>query len=145
MAKVRSSYFALTANDFAQVFEGNDGHGIRIGKVGTKYLASFYAVLALQDFYSGNSTWNETVTNGLLEYNQQYGLYGKAPNTLNSDAIYWGLVFFYAYRSYNQSYLLQYAEAAYNMTYMNGFISPDNPSTSRAGSATTVCNGCQSP
>ncbi|VDB84784.1 unnamed protein product [Peniophora sp. CBMAI 1063] len=89
-----------------------------------KYVASVFAVLTLQDHYSGNLTWNDTVTNGLLDYYQENGLYGKPPNTLNSDAIYWGLTFFYAYRTYRQHSLLDLAIVAYNATYVNGFISP---------------------
>ncbi|KZV64452.1 hypothetical protein PENSPDRAFT_757266, partial [Peniophora sp. CONT] len=89
-----------------------------------KYLTSVFAVLILQDYYSGNSTWNSTVTNSLLEYRQQYGFYGQPPGTLNSDAIYWGLAFFYAYRTYRQQSLLDEAIAAYNTTYMNAFITP---------------------
>ncbi|KZV59441.1 hypothetical protein PENSPDRAFT_416959 [Peniophora sp. CONT] len=102
-----------------------------------RYYSSTFAVLALQDYYSGNTTWNNTVTNGLLDYNQAYGFYGKPPNTVNSDSVYWGLAFFYAYRTYRQQSLLEQAVAAYNATYMNGFITP-SAAASGAGAGRNV-------
>ncbi|KZV64450.1 hypothetical protein PENSPDRAFT_656575 [Peniophora sp. CONT] len=91
-----------------------------------RYFGSTFAVLALQDYYSGNSTWNDTATNGLLDYLQAYGFYGapSPSSTANTDSVYWGLVSFYAYRTYRQQPLLDQAVAAYNVTYTSGFITP---------------------
>ncbi|VDB92051.1 unnamed protein product [Peniophora sp. CBMAI 1063] len=88
------------------------------------WITDAFAVLALQDYYSGNSSWNNVVADGLQTYYRQYGLYWKGPR-LNSDAIYWGLAFFYAYRTYKQQPLLDLAIAAYNATYTNAFITAE--------------------
>ncbi|VDB92060.1 unnamed protein product [Peniophora sp. CBMAI 1063] len=82
--------------------------------------ASAFAVLSLQDYYSGNTTWADVVTNGIQAFNKQYGLYGNPQ--FASDAIYWGLVFFYAYRTYQQDVLLDLAISAYETTYDATFI-----------------------
>lgn len=55
-------------------------------------------------------------------YNKQYGIYGDPPGRLNSDAIYWGLAFYYAYRTYNQTLMLDLAKSAYTTTYEAAFI-----------------------
>ncbi|VDB84748.1 unnamed protein product [Peniophora sp. CBMAI 1063] len=90
-----------------------------------RYFSSTFAVFALQDYYSGNSTWNDTVVDGILDYLNAYGFYGILPNTVNSDSVYWGLALYYAYRTYRQQALLDQAIVAWNMTYVNGFITPD--------------------
>ena len=93
-----------------------------------RFFGSTFAVLALQDYYSGNSTYNGTAANGLLQYIQNYGFYGLSP-TINSDSAYWGLALFYAYRTYRQQTLLDQAVKAWNVTYANGFITPDDALT----------------
>ena len=94
---------------------------------GAQDITSAYALLALQDYYSGNSTWNNTVTNGIQAYNKQYGLYNNPDQLVtNSDAIYWGIVFYYAYRTYRQPFLLNLAVEAYNATYLYGFVTPQD-------------------
>ena len=94
-----------------------------------RFFGSTFAVLALQDYYSGNSTWSSKVVTGLPDYLDAYDYYGKPPNTVNSDSIYWGLTLFYAYRTYRQQSLLDLAVNAWNMTYNSGFITPDNAAT----------------
>ncbi|KZV77384.1 hypothetical protein PENSPDRAFT_679553 [Peniophora sp. CONT] len=86
-------------------------------------ITSIYAALSMQDFYSGNSTWSSTVTNGLQTYYNQYGLFGSLPH-FNNDATYWALTFFYAYRAYKQQPLLDLAVNAWNVTYESAFITP---------------------
>ncbi|KZV77382.1 hypothetical protein PENSPDRAFT_183635 [Peniophora sp. CONT] len=86
-------------------------------------ITSIYAALSMQDFYSGNSTWNSTVTNGIETYYNQYGLYGTSPY-FNSDTTYWALTFFYAYRAYKHQSLLDFAVHTWNVTYGSAFITP---------------------
>ena len=86
--------------------------------------ASFFAVLSLQDYYSGNSSWSSAVVNGMQAYYQQRGVYGGYPATYR-NSIYWALSFFYAYRTYKQQYLLDMAVSIYNTTYSEAFITPD--------------------
>ncbi|VDB84790.1 unnamed protein product [Peniophora sp. CBMAI 1063] len=88
-----------------------------------RYFSSTFSVLALQDYHSGNTTWGDKVVNGMQDYYQQYGIY-KNP-AINSDSVYWGLAFFYAYRTYKQQALLNLAIEAYNATYTDAFITPD--------------------
>ena len=85
-------------------------------------ITSIYAVLALQDSYSGKSTWSNTVLNGIQAYTKQNGFYGVPP-VINSDGIYWVITFFYAYRTYKQEFLLDLAVQAYNET-LAAFITP---------------------
>ncbi|KZV77309.1 hypothetical protein PENSPDRAFT_679489 [Peniophora sp. CONT] len=86
-----------------------------------QYFSSFFSVLAMQDYYSGNSSWDSAVVNGLQGYYQQRGVYGGSPE-LYSDSVYWGLTFFYAYRVYKQQFLLDIAVSIHNTTYVEAFI-----------------------
>ncbi|VDC04949.1 unnamed protein product [Peniophora sp. CBMAI 1063] len=73
-------------------------------------ITSLYAVLALQDYYSGNSSWRTDVVDNMQAYiarNNFTGGDGILP--LYSDVLYWGLALFYSYR---------------NETYNNAFITP---------------------
>ena len=88
-----------------------------------RYFSSLFSVLALQDYNSGNQTWSDKVVNGMQNYYRQYGVY-SVPPAINSDSIYWGLAFFYAYRTYKQQALLDLAKEAYNTTYTDAFITP---------------------
>ena len=58
----------------------------------------------------------------MQSYYHQYGLNGV---NQNGDPIYWGLAFFYAYRTYKQPSLLDIAKTAYNATYNDAFITPE--------------------
>ena len=82
--------------------------------------ANTFAVIALQDYYSGNSSWDDVVYNGIQAHYAASGLYDSSPQ--NSESIYWALVFFYAYRTYKRPLLLDLAKMAYNQTYTLGFI-----------------------
>ena len=62
-------------------------------------------------------------------YYKQFGLYAIGSSRLNSDAIYWALVFFYAYRTYKDPLLLDLAKTAYNQTYSTAFIDIDAASS----------------
>ncbi|KZV61448.1 hypothetical protein PENSPDRAFT_759424 [Peniophora sp. CONT] len=110
------------ANGAAATFlsEVNVNAGASAGLPSIRYFTSTYAVLSLQDYYSGNSTWSTTVFNGMQNYYQQYGLYGVP--ALNNDPVYWGLAFFYAYRTYRQQFFLDLAMMAHNLTYTGAFI-----------------------
>ena len=81
-------------------------------------------MIALQDYYSGNSSWHDVVYSGMQTYYKQFDLYAIGSSRLNSDAIYWALVFFYAYRTYRQPDLLDIAEYAWNILYTGAFITP---------------------
>ncbi|VDC06804.1 unnamed protein product [Peniophora sp. CBMAI 1063] len=90
-------------------------------------LAGFFAVLALQDYYSAdNTSWHTEGVDTLKLYIQNNGLYGPGltESHVYADVIYWGLVAFYSYRSYREGTLLDLAKEAYNVTYQ-GFITPD--------------------
>ena len=82
-----------------------------------------YAALANQDYYSGNASWAELVPSGVQGLFQKNGIYGGTP-AYNSDGIYWGLAYYYAYRAYRQQALLDLAVDAYNATYAS-FITPE--------------------
>ncbi|VDB96010.1 unnamed protein product [Peniophora sp. CBMAI 1063] len=106
---------------------------ISIGTPGLPHLqeiTSLYAVLALQDFYSGNGTWHDLgAVNLPTEILGSHGFFsGKAK--LHSDVIYWGLTYFYAHRTYNEDILLQNAVEAWNIVYSGGFIDPTAAATS---------------
>ncbi|VDB84719.1 unnamed protein product [Peniophora sp. CBMAI 1063] len=109
-------------------------------------ITGVFSVLALQDYYSGNSSWKDFVSNGVQAYYQQKGLYGGLPE-YNSDAIYWGLGFYYAYRTYRTPFLLDLAKSAYNATYTDGFITP-SAASSGSGAGRNVSfsppSGCSS-
>ena len=91
-------------------------------------ITSIFAALSMQDFYSANTTWSSTVTNGLQNYFNQFGLFGTLPH-FNNDATYWALTFFYAYRAYKQQSLLDLAVNAWNVTYSTAFITPEAAAT----------------
>ncbi|VDB95877.1 unnamed protein product [Peniophora sp. CBMAI 1063] len=100
----------------------------QIGNTGQRtaqYRSNYYAVLALQDYYSGNTTWMAYVTPSMQSYYQQIGVYG---NNLgwSGDANYWALAFYYAYRTYKQEVLLETAISIYNATYAAAFITPND-------------------
>ena len=84
-------------------------------------ITNIFVVLTMQDYYSGNSTWNSTVLNGLRDYYQNNGVKSGFYN----DAIYWALAFFYAYRTYNQQFLLDLSVSSYDFVYSGAFITPE--------------------
>ncbi|KZV73096.1 hypothetical protein PENSPDRAFT_750394 [Peniophora sp. CONT] len=86
-------------------------------------LSSFFSVLALEDYYSGNIFWRTEATDALIRYNEKFGLYSLPAQHVYSDSAYWGLTLFYSYRTYNYGTLLALAKEAYNATYA-GFITP---------------------
>ncbi|KZV77410.1 hypothetical protein PENSPDRAFT_679577 [Peniophora sp. CONT] len=87
-------------------------------------LTSTYSALAIQDYNSGNSSWSKIVINGMQAYTERYGLYAGS-DEINSDVIYWGIAFIYAYRTYRTQALLDLAVKAWNEAYAAGFITPD--------------------
>ncbi|KZV72629.1 hypothetical protein PENSPDRAFT_348252 [Peniophora sp. CONT] len=109
-------------------------------------ITGVFSVFALQDYYSGNTSWKDSVSNGMLAYYQQNGLYGGEPE-YNSDVIYWGLGFYYAYRTYKSQSLLDLAKSAYNATYTDAFITP-SAASSGSGAGRNVSfsppSGCTS-
>ncbi|KZV77392.1 hypothetical protein PENSPDRAFT_747118 [Peniophora sp. CONT] len=90
-----------------------------------KEITSALAALALQDLYTGKTSWNGTINNNVQSVLSKWGLYGGDMEDFNSDSIYWGLAFFYAYKAYNDKHFLDLAVMAYNATYTGGFITPD--------------------
>ncbi|VDB84793.1 unnamed protein product [Peniophora sp. CBMAI 1063] len=127
----------ILANSAAATFlaEVNVAAGASAGLPSIRYFTSIYAVLSLQDYYSGNSSWSDTVSNGMQGYYQQYGLYGVPP--LNNAPAYWGLAFFYAYRTYRQQFYLDLAMMAHNLTYNNAFVT-SSAAASGTGSGRNV-------
>ncbi|VDB85297.1 unnamed protein product [Peniophora sp. CBMAI 1063] len=100
---------------------------ISIGTAGLpriQQVAGLYAVLALQDFYSGNGTWKDLVTEKLpLEVQGSNGFFDEKYK-IYSDVMHWGLAFFYAHRVYDEDVLLQIAIDAWNIAHSGGFIDP---------------------
>ena len=82
--------------------------------------------MAIQDYYRGNTTWIDPVTTIMEEYTQNLGLYGgeNALTGYTGDANYWALAFYYAYRTYKQSTLLDRAFQIHNITNTTCFITP---------------------
>ena len=68
----------------------------RKGLTDVQYLSSFFSGLAIQDYLSGNATWNNTVTQRMGEWTKEFGLYGGsgASTGYTPDANYWGLAFY---------------------------------------------------
>ena len=64
--------------------------------------------------------------------------------TFNSDLIYWGLAFFYAYKAYGGDTLLSSAISAWTDVYNNAFIS-DADVSSGAGAGTAGRNVSYAP
>ncbi|KZV77387.1 hypothetical protein PENSPDRAFT_747114 [Peniophora sp. CONT] len=87
-----------------------------------QHLSSLFAVLAIQDYYSGNTTWVDTLTKVMPEYISKHGLYNDPNAGWSGDANYWALAFYYAYRTYGQGSLLNTAIEIYNTTYAASFI-----------------------
>ncbi|VDB95865.1 unnamed protein product [Peniophora sp. CBMAI 1063] len=89
-----------------------------------QYSTGAIAVLALQDYYSQNSTWYNAVNSSVQTWVDERRLYivYTGDEKLNSDSIYWGLAFFYAYKAYKQKRFLDFAVEAYDLTYAGGYI-----------------------
>ncbi|KZV70986.1 hypothetical protein PENSPDRAFT_752121 [Peniophora sp. CONT] len=114
------------AYEAAQPFSVLD---ISVGKPGLPWLqevTSVYAVLALQDYYTGNSSWGDIGTVNFPAAIQGKNGFWASGAKLYSDVIYWGLAFFYAHRTYNEPVLLSNAVDAWNILYDGAFITPDN-------------------
>ncbi|KZV73157.1 hypothetical protein PENSPDRAFT_733138, partial [Peniophora sp. CONT] len=97
-----------------------------------QYITSVYALLALQDYYSGNSNWTKAGTSQLQAFMAQHGQWGPGAK-LYSDRAYWGLALFYSYRTYKQDYLLRYAENAWGSVYDSAFITLNNATSGSGG------------
>ncbi|KZV73116.1 hypothetical protein PENSPDRAFT_683157 [Peniophora sp. CONT] len=93
---------------------------------------SVYAVLALQDYHSGNSTWRNMGTDNLQALIQKFGFWFGGPDPkgggegINSDATYMGLTLFYSYRTYKEQILLDTAVDVWNLIYYGAFITLSN-------------------
>ena len=88
-------------------------------------VTGIYAALALQDYYTSNSTWKDFETvNFPAAIRGKSGFFAATGPQLYSDVVYWGLAFFYAYRTYRQPDLLDIAEYAWNILYTGAFITP---------------------
>ncbi|KZV60269.1 hypothetical protein PENSPDRAFT_760104 [Peniophora sp. CONT] len=94
-------------------------------------VTSTYALLALQDYYSGNSTWSDMGTVKLPTNIQgPNGFFDDTHGKFYSEVAYWGLTFFYSFRTYNNSTLLDNAIESWNIVYSGAFISPSNAESS---------------
>ncbi|VDC04950.1 unnamed protein product [Peniophora sp. CBMAI 1063] len=87
-------------------------------------VTSLFALLALQDYYSGNVSWRTQGTDNLQAYIDKYGFFAQGKQALYSDAIYWGLGIFYSYRTYKDPALMALAVSAWETTYTGAFITP---------------------
>ena len=98
----------------------------RKGLTDVQYLSSFFSGLAIQDYLSGNTTWNNTVTQLIGAWTNEFGIYGAsgASTGYTPDANYWALAFYYAYRTYKESSLLDEAVRIHNITNSTCFITP---------------------
>ena len=88
-------------------------------------VVSVYATLALQDYYTSNNSFSDIETvNFPAAIRGKSGYFASSGAQLNSDAIYWGLAFYYAYRTYKQPDLLQNAVDSWTILYNSAFITP---------------------
>ena len=93
-----------------------------LGLQNTQQITSTLAVLTLQDYYSGKTTWSSEVTDAMQKRYIEYGFYA-GQISLNSDSAYWALALYYAYRTYGrQESLLNITKYAYNLAYANSYI-----------------------
>ncbi|KZV70409.1 hypothetical protein PENSPDRAFT_752603 [Peniophora sp. CONT] len=82
--------------------------------------ASLAAVLALQDYYRGNTTWKKEVLEGTLgTYSVQHPNYtlSNPYGTWSPDILEFGLAAYYAYRTYNDSTALHLSMANWQLAY----------------------------
>ena len=90
--------------------------------------ASLFAVLALEDYNNpGNSSWRTDSADDMKLYIQNFTLFDPMLSSTKpyTDPIYWGLVAFYAYRTYKDETLLDLVKEAYNATYV-AFITEED-------------------
>ncbi|KZV75883.1 hypothetical protein PENSPDRAFT_14787 [Peniophora sp. CONT] len=89
----------------------------------THLIASQFAVLALQDWLSGNTSWENQVKSPSQDWTQANGFFhDDTPGW--DEPIYWSIVYFYAYRAYGlDPGLLSSAISAWQYVYDNAFIS----------------------
>ncbi|KZV70404.1 hypothetical protein PENSPDRAFT_752599 [Peniophora sp. CONT] len=91
-----------------------------IGVLDAVTTASLASVLALQDYYSGNTTWRDQVLEGTLsKYSTQHPTYadGYQYGTWSPDTLHFGLAAYYAYRTYNDSTALQLSITNWQLAY----------------------------
>ncbi|KZV73153.1 hypothetical protein PENSPDRAFT_683186 [Peniophora sp. CONT] len=88
------------------------------------HVTSVYALLALQDYYSGNTTWRDAVVGGLVAGTQGRTGFYSANRESSENVNYWGLAFIYAFRAYKEQSLLEHAMDAWNLTYSSAYITP---------------------
>ncbi|VDC05599.1 unnamed protein product [Peniophora sp. CBMAI 1063] len=140
---VSSQWRPTLANDAAKALVNHvglsDQYISRQDLDSVSYLTDVFAVLALQDYYGGNSTWRQDVINGMEAQDSELrksGFHGTS-----QDTIYEGLVSYYAYRAYNETYLLHRAMKAHDTIHRGGFIASSKSSAGRNVSFPTTCNG----
>ena len=80
----------------------------------------------LQDYYAGTSAWHHIGTVDILTATEGSHGYFSASGNHYSDVSYWGLAFFYSYRSYQDSTILATAVNIWNIVYSEAFITPDD-------------------
>lgn len=73
-------------------------------------LTSFISVLSLQDYFSGNTTYNGVVTDCLNNAT-------PTSNSKNSETIYLGLAAYYAFRAYKAPSFLNNSKPLYSEVY----------------------------
>ncbi|KZV63251.1 hypothetical protein PENSPDRAFT_758132 [Peniophora sp. CONT] len=121
---VREAY----ANGAAQALVVNiDNKGGLPDQSNGQALASMYSTLAMQDFLSGNKTWEKVVTSNLQTWIGQNDMYtnGTAGSKrTNSNGMQWALTLYYAYKAYGQQSFLELAQQAWDTTYAD-FITSD--------------------
>ncbi|VDB89421.1 unnamed protein product [Peniophora sp. CBMAI 1063] len=98
------------------------GQGFVEGLKGYQTIGSQFAVLAQQDWLSGNRTWENTVTSNMQVFTQKLGVSGNNPKRW-SNVAYWSLVYIYAYQAYGQDSLLKSALSLWTDIYNSVFIS----------------------
>ena len=100
--------------------------------------ANFFAVLAFEDYYNpGNSSWSARSVGDLMLYIQKFTLFDPTLSSqVYANPVYWGLVGFYAYRTYKDEALLNLAKIAYNVTYA-AFITEGDAAAGSGATRTT--------
>ncbi|KAI0311596.1 Six-hairpin glycosidase-like protein [Amylostereum chailletii] len=78
--------------------------------------ASLFAVLALNDWITGNTIYKEVVTSSTRTFQSLHPDFLLSTLRLNSDSVLWGLTAYYAFRTYNDSFFLSAAVNVWDYT-----------------------------
>ncbi|KZV70397.1 hypothetical protein PENSPDRAFT_734765, partial [Peniophora sp. CONT] len=108
--------------------------------------ASVAAVLALQDWYTGDGTWRTLVLDDTLGfYAMHHPTYAnnKTYGSWSPDTLHIGLAAYYAYRTYNSSSALQLAKDNWELAYLN-YVTGTSGQAGPTSQTTNFTSSCAS-